>query len=436
MAYNTNGKWGFVARDARRVEFILPATFEMAYPFRYGRAAVRKGTQWGFINDKGEVVIPYQYEDVQKGVFRNGVAVVKKGGKYGVIDIAGKEILPPKFDSIVLAEKEGRLLASIPNTADENDFFGLHGMYDLAGKQLLPHEYQDIYPRFKGGVTVVMKKEKSAIVAADGKLLTPLTYDRMLHSDISHYIGVKEKEKTTDLFDERGTRLFTAPFEYVSKLSDNRAVYKDPAAQNKYGYYDGTGKVAIPPQFFTAMSFSEDLAVTKRTVSGPVELIDTTGKTVATIPNVFTRLDEFRQGVIWLASNADKKIYLYDKKGAKVFPQGFDYAADYDENGLSRAQMPDKKYGLINKKGEWVIKPEWTAIEASSIPGQYIVTKDKDRGIVSATGEVLFAPQGIVIDGWDADFVRIRPPGFQVDGEYFCFWRKDGVYYYDQRKAE
>lgn len=434
MPYNSGGLWGFMARDAKNVQFEIPPTYELAYPFRFGLAAVRQNKLWGFIDGKNAVVIPFQFEDVQGGMFKSGVGIVKKGGKFGVIDRTGKQILPFQFKTITLDEKVARLTVTIPDPADAGNFLGLSGLYDLQGNSLTPKEYSHIYPWFKNGVTVVQMDGKYGLMSSGGELMTPIQFEQMFHSDISHFIGAREHGQKYDLFDERGRHRFSVEYPYVGALNDNRAVFKENGTK-LFGFLDENGEAVIPAQFVLAGNFSEGLAIVQRKTGGPVEAIDVHGRSMGTAPNSFIRLDKFKNGTVWLADRTDKKVYLYDKKLQKVIPQGFQFAADFDVNGLARAQAGPKQFGLIDKKGDWVVQPEWTNIQLSSIPRQYIVSRDKENGIVSSTGEVLFKPQAISIEKWDEDFVKIVPPGFMNGNEYHCFWRNDGVFYYSG-KAE
>lgn len=52
----------------------------------------------GFINDEGELVIPFKFEDAM--IFYENLAAVKFNGKYGFIDTTGKFIINPKFDYV------------------------------------------------------------------------------------------------------------------------------------------------------------------------------------------------------------------------------------------------------------------------------------------------------------------------------------------------
>ena len=52
--------------------------------FHKGFACVRQGDKWGYINEKGEEVIPFIYEDTT--YFHKDYVAVKKDGKWGFIN--------------------------------------------------------------------------------------------------------------------------------------------------------------------------------------------------------------------------------------------------------------------------------------------------------------------------------------------------------------
>lgn len=66
------------------------------HPFSCGRAAVSAyPNRWGYIDRDGELVIPYQYQDIFLHMeFKDGYAIVKKNNLYGCIDVDGNEIVP------------------------------------------------------------------------------------------------------------------------------------------------------------------------------------------------------------------------------------------------------------------------------------------------------------------------------------------------------
>jgi hypothetical protein len=73
--------------------------------FSEGLAAVQKNGMIGFINRKGEVVIPFRYpyhgNPLSEFIFKDGHCVVADTtGKCGVINRQGKWIIQPKYDNI------------------------------------------------------------------------------------------------------------------------------------------------------------------------------------------------------------------------------------------------------------------------------------------------------------------------------------------------
>jgi hypothetical protein len=54
----------------------------------------------GFINEKGILIIPFDYDYFEYSTFKNGYAVVKKNNKFGIIDNKGKIIVPTNYDTL------------------------------------------------------------------------------------------------------------------------------------------------------------------------------------------------------------------------------------------------------------------------------------------------------------------------------------------------
>ncbi len=64
--------------------------------FSEGYAAVRKGNKWGYINTKGEEVIPATIDAWCVGRFSEGLAFVTKGGEFHIIDTKGQTVFHGK----------------------------------------------------------------------------------------------------------------------------------------------------------------------------------------------------------------------------------------------------------------------------------------------------------------------------------------------------
>lgn len=86
-------KSGFINRKGEQV---IPCIYADVQNFSEGRAVVIKDGQCGVIDTGGQVVIPFGvYEKIS--TFSRNVAVVYKNGKYGIVNNEGKIIVEPTY---------------------------------------------------------------------------------------------------------------------------------------------------------------------------------------------------------------------------------------------------------------------------------------------------------------------------------------------------
>ena len=76
--------------------------YDDAYGFNLGLAAVQKERKWGYINKKGDVIIPFEYED-SRDFQDDGMAFIKLGGLWASIDTKGEIVTP--FGDVIQANK-------------------------------------------------------------------------------------------------------------------------------------------------------------------------------------------------------------------------------------------------------------------------------------------------------------------------------------------
>ena len=74
--------------------------YDGAWDFAFGIAAVEKNSKWGFINEKGKIVIPMKYEYAD--YFNGKYAPVKYKGKWYDINKKGKIIRERERDYEVI----------------------------------------------------------------------------------------------------------------------------------------------------------------------------------------------------------------------------------------------------------------------------------------------------------------------------------------------
>ena len=96
-----------------------------------------EGVSVGFINKKGELVIPLKYDEAwQFGCYIDGYALVKSGDTYILIDTDGNEVSSFKLNDVKMYGTNGKVVSG------EKD--GKCGAVDINNNVILPFEYDDI----------------------------------------------------------------------------------------------------------------------------------------------------------------------------------------------------------------------------------------------------------------------------------------------------
>lgn len=145
--------FGYV--DATGDIAIQPENF-MAYDFSEGLAAVaNEDDKLGFIDTKGNLVIPFNFEHNFDGTylyqgFSNGLAAVSIDGKFGYISINGNFAIEPKFDYA------GRFNDGIALIV----LNGLYGYIDRDGKYTIEPQFAHA-SSFHNGFAFVRRPEKT-----------------------------------------------------------------------------------------------------------------------------------------------------------------------------------------------------------------------------------------------------------------------------------
>lgn len=223
-----NAQWGYL-NNKNQVE--IPFTFTLAKGFREGLAAVSTDNgnlqnQWQFINPKGELIFKvnpsYQLIDFQ---FREGFIQVRHQGKEGFLNREGELLQGFRYDK-VRPFKDG--LAQV-------FLGGKMGFINTRGEEVIPLEYDPIneIPKWVGEKTRVRKNGKWGIIDTKNRIIVPFKYESI-----------------------RFPFTFVFPFLFVSgPLPAQRA--------GKWGFVNAKGKEVIPCQYEDAYPFQKGFAKVK-----------------------------------------------------------------------------------------------------------------------------------------------------------------------------
>ena len=313
-----------------------------------GPLPTTKGRKWGYINTKGEWVVRPQFE--YAGNFHNGLAKVVVKGKTGYIQKDGTMVIEPRFD-------------------------GGENFYDT--------------------ITVVLENDKSQYINTRGEILfgERFCYDWPFQNGVAEGRTCKYNEEDEELWgaiDANGEYIFTPQFESAPKFLNKNAALAQK--DSLWGIISIDGHWIVPPKFESAYkAYSGDLAWTKH--KGKWTLTAHDGKVVT--EQKFDETDVFYEGLA--AVKIGNRYGFIDSTGTVVFTLEPEYYPMHFSDGLALVvQTVDStdRWGYINKKGEWVIPPQFADADHFYGGLAYVILSDnpKDRrsGYINHHGQIVW----------------------------------------------
>ena len=95
--FSLNQKWGIIIKK----DTIIKPKYDAATIFESKYILVKSSKKWGLINQKGETIIPINYDNILKNdEINNKIFYVMNDGKIGLVNNEGKEIVTPIYDRI------------------------------------------------------------------------------------------------------------------------------------------------------------------------------------------------------------------------------------------------------------------------------------------------------------------------------------------------
>lgn len=286
----------------KKGEIIPTAQYEkVGYFFENQKdiCAVFKNNKMGFVNTKGEEVIPCQYTGSKS--FSEGLACVSpydsKEGKYGFINKKGETVIPMKFkQSGTTSFKNGYARASVNGKTVLIDSTGsvafttqrgniqsmMHGLIGLFkgpnrtnwgwvnwnDEIVIELQYDHASSFNVDGYAVVEKNGLKGVIDTTGKVVIPFQYETV-YADISEdgfFLGVLPSETPVsmvnakkDYYNSRFEKLELQDITYIYS-AENENLMRFSNSNDKEGYLNKKFEVIIPASFKKTKEFSEGLA--------------------------------------------------------------------------------------------------------------------------------------------------------------------------------
>jgi hypothetical protein len=294
--------------------------------------------KYGYIDHTGKIIIRLQF--IYAEDFWQGLGAVYVCGHYVSIDSSGA-LLP--------------LRVTIQGHLEPRHEGNKVGFVEANGRFKINPTFDDALP-FSEGLAAVQIGGKWGFVDTAGRLVIKPKFEAAYY--FREGVGIAHLKSGYVLIDRSG-KVLASGLQWVDLIFDGRV----PATRDeKKGYLDLRGKVAIPFIYEAGNRFSNGLAAVKR--EGKWGYVDTNGKPI--IPFEFDEAGEFASGLA--PARVGSKTGFINTSGKFSFELPFHYAPGFftgdEDSGLfiaetdvSRFWTDDNKFGYVNTSGRVIWGP-------------------------------------------------------------------------------
>lgn len=267
------------------------------------------------------------------------------------------------------------------------------GYTDREGKFIVNPQF-DYACDFRDGRGLVMLDKKWGFIDTKGNVTGEVVYEYALpfSEGVAWTVVPAGAPVLTDTHGE--ARLEMKAAKWVGSFSEGLAAVKVDST-GKYGFIDKDGEWKINPEFGGAAAFHEGMAAV----------------------------------VAWQGPdgrNVSSKRGYVDKSGKLVIGYRFDYACNFKPNGTAVVAVNGDnglpRYGLVDKKGDWLITPQFDFLKADGDWYQCRFVGGDTYGWCDSHGKMVINPQFKDIDCFDGG--ELAPAS--LDGKTYGFIDRTG----------
>lgn len=294
-AQNTNGKLepfvsfdkiGFLNEDGK---IVIPAQFQAYSPWKDDVHRLEKGGKWAlFDNASGQWLTPIgKYDGIEKPF--DGFAIVREGDLYGLINMQGEEVVPVSYPAIGIIN--GHYFYQ-----DKEEKMGLV----LPSGELLPGKEGGMVGFGDNRYTFLVTDGVCRVLDRQGEHEFSFACDSIgfFSEDVLPFY----KKKKWGAMRIDGSVVFSPKYQKIAHFEGGMCgVVKD----DRWGYVDKSGKLAIPNKYENGMAFDNYSQITAVKWKGKWGLVDRTGKEVEKFA-----YESYSASLMW--------IFLKDSQGNEV----------------------------------------------------------------------------------------------------------------------
>ena len=336
----------------------------------------------------------------------------------------------------------------VPFKFSENDDWGL---ISVDGEPLFEDMFKEMPSISVNGVFATTNDKGEVIYYISDKNPKQIGSDSYIYGGCysEGVIPVVKQEQPISFINKEGKEVLSLSAVEGKRITAVNAYFSDGlmtfcTEDNKYGYINAQGNVVVKPIYDDAFPFNEGVALVKK--NDKYLIINTSGKETVELKQDLKDgyLNIFFEGLL---TNGNK---IFDNKGELAFRTSSKWEHVYPYSNGCAIYEEDDSYGLIDKKGEIVIKAKYDygikkygnyyiGINESKGKGINVQFLDEDKNELKELEDIqnfkVFKPDRSVVMEQD-EYYFVNDEGEAIDkNNYYCVYLPDRWSFYNDNNT-
>lgn len=279
--YQQGRFYGYRLDDSVLVE----AKFDRLEPFYTDFMVAKKGKKQGVINAKGETILPFEFDKVEKFEFENlwkgkpkhtsfRWLKVSRDGKFGLLDRAGQEVVPIEWDRMSYTYGDTLMLFSRP---------GLQRLIGPSGHTLLETNYDGwdeqthVFTDPSRGLFCAIKDGKTGMFDRQNRVILPFEFERIGWVK-GNFACVENEAKHLGLVSLQGKQILPFDFMEVKEMGENGLFPVKDYNTGLCGLADSTGLLRLPAVYASVRGIANSPYLMARLPDSLMAAFEVSGK--------------------------------------------------------------------------------------------------------------------------------------------------------------
>lgn len=384
--------------------------------FADGLLAVKEDDAWGYVNQKNEVVIDFDFDGA--GAFINGTAIVEIDGEYQLINKKGESLLDDPVDSLVrdltqklliyeldgdfgLINESGRIIV-------ESAFDGCSGLFgqnllavkkgtkwgyaNTRGDFKIEPEY-DSARMFTKGLAVVKQNDKYGYINDRNSIEIDIEYASAQPFDSYERAIVTTTEDVYQLIDTHGDMILEGVH-----IKGSGPIYGVKAEDGLYRLFDKEGERFTSDEYTSLWSLGERYANVELDGEDLYQIYDEDGDVI--------RQEEYDVSDVYVDDSGTTILVKIDALDEVIKVYGYKNVLTFEGSGLAQINKErvivqrNGRYGAIDYQGN--TKVEFYYDQMLLFSNEFYLVEVNDKyGVVDTNGRTVLPMIYEAVNPWD-----------------------------------